>query len=136
SVPTRRSSDLGNYNDIRSDYGEAYQFNFWQAMLRGRVQTGAILHDIVAGASQQRQKNDYAGNGFYQQIGTGTLSMQNTNTYQSVGTIHSLGMFRGAEIAQKAIFASDTVQLSDRWSILGGLRYTNYDQKAFGPGGA
>ncbi|TEA79990.1 TonB-dependent siderophore receptor [Allopusillimonas ginsengisoli] len=143
STQTRRNEEvvqftdeLGNYNDIRSDYGEAYQFNFWQAMLQGRVQTGAIQHDIVAGASQQSQKNDYAGNGFYQQIGTGTLSMQNTNTYQSVGTIHSLGMFRGAEIAQKAIFASDTVQLSDRWSILGGLRYTNYDQKAFGPGGA
>ncbi|NYT79396.1 TonB-dependent receptor [Alcaligenaceae bacterium] len=143
STKTRRNEEViqitdarGNYNDIRSDYGEAYQFNYWQAMLQGRSQTGALTHDIVVGASWQKQRNDYAGNGFYQQVGNGSLWTQNTNTYRSVGTMNSLGMFRGAEITQQAVFASDTVQLSNQWSLLGGLRYTNYDQIAFSPGGA
>lgn len=142
STTTRRNEQVvqitdeaGNYDDIRSDYGEAYQFNYWQAMLQGHFYTGSIKHDIVAGASWQKQKNDYAGAGFYRQMGTGSLWTKNTNAYQSVGTINRLGLFRGVEVGQKAVFASDKVQLSDRWSILGGLRYTNYDQKAFGAGG-
>ncbi len=143
STTTRRNEavlqitdQLGNYKDFRSDYGEAYQYNQWQAMLQGHFQTGQFKHDIVVGTSWQAQKNDYSGNGVYQQMGTGSLWTQNTNTYQSVGTMGSLGMYRAAEITQKAIFASDTVQLSERWSVLGGLRYTNYDQKGFDPSGA
>ncbi|MDL5466870.1 TonB-dependent receptor, partial [Enterobacter hormaechei] len=32
------------------------------------------------------------------------------------------------KITQKTLFASDTVDLTERWSVLGGLRYTNYSQ--------
>ena len=143
STTTRRNEEvlqltdgLGNYNDFRSDYGEAYQFNQWQAMLQGSFDTGPFKHDVVVGASWQAQKNDYAGNGIYQPAGTGSLWTQNTNSYQSVGTMGSLGLYRAAEITQKAIFASDTMQLSERWSVLGGLRYTDYSQKAFDPSGS
>lgn len=143
STKTRRNEDvlyltddLGNYQDKRSDYGEAYQFNLWQAMLQGRFQTGSIKHDVVVGTSWQTQKNDYSNGVFPAQTGTGSLWAQNTSSLISTGTLNSLGMYRGAEITQKAIFASDTVQLSERWSVLGGLRYTNYDQKAYGPDGA
>jgi len=148
STKTRRNEevlylqdDLGNYDDARSDYGEAYQFNLWQAMAQGRFQTGSLKHDVVIGVSWQEQKNDYslgnyANGGYPGKMGTGSLWTQNTNSFYSAGTINSLGLYRGAEITQKAIFASDTVQLSDRWSVLGGLRYTNYDQKAFTAVGA
>lgn len=130
------TDELGNYNDFRSDYGEAYQFNQWQAMLQGNLQTGTFKHDIVLGAAWQSQKNDYAQNGIYKSVGKGSLWSQNYNGYNSVGTINSLGLYRAAEITQKSIFASDTVTLSDRWSVLGGLRYTNYSQKAMAPSGA
>ncbi|WP_414650955.1 TonB-dependent siderophore receptor [Eoetvoesiella sp.] len=148
STKTRRNEevlylqdDLGNYDDARSDYGEAYQFNLWQAMAQGRFQTGSLKHDVVIGVSWQEQKNDYslgnyANGGYPGKLGTGSLWTQNTNSFYSVGTVNSLGLYRGAEITQKAIFASDTVQLTDRWSVLGGLRYTNYDQKAFTAAGA
>jgi len=142
STRTRRNEEVlqiadesGRYHVIGSDYGEAYQFNFWQAMLQGKFQVGSIRHNIVLGTSWQSQKNDYAGNGFYKQIGAGSLSTQNTASYHSIGTINRLGLYRGAEIFQKAVFASDTVHLSDRWSILAGVRHTNYGQKAFGSDG-
>lgn len=123
----------GDYDDYRSDYGEAYAFNQWQAMLEGKFSTGPLKHHVVAGASWQKQKNDYSENGVYQLQGTGNLRSQNTNVYHSEG---SLDLYRAAEITQKAIFASDTIDLTGGWSLLGGLRYTNYEQVGFDPGGA
>ncbi|MBO1114571.1 TonB-dependent siderophore receptor [Bordetella petrii] len=123
----------GNYQDYRSDYGEAYAYNQWQAMLEGRFHTGALKHQVVIGASWQKQKNDYSSNGVYQLQGIGNLYSQNTNTYYSDG---SLDLYRAAEITQKALFASDTIDLTGGWSVLGGLRYTNYEQVGFDPDGA
>ncbi len=122
----------GDYDDYRSDYGEGYAFNQWQAMLEGKFATGPIRHHVVAGASWQKQKNDYSADGVYQLQGTGNLRRQNTNTYYSEG---SLDLYRAAEITQKAVFASDTIDLTGGWSILGGLRYTDYEQVGFDPAG-
>ncbi len=41
-----------------------------------------------------------------------------------------------AEITQKAVFASDTVDLTHGWSLLAGLRLTDYSQKGLGADGA
>ncbi len=119
---------LGNYDDYRSDYGEQYQFNQWQAMLQGKFNTGPLQHQVVLGASWQKQKNYYSSNGVYQLQGTGSLGSQNTNIYHSTG---SLNLYSAGQISQKALFASDTVKLTDRWSVLGGLRYTDYSQDGY-----
>lgn len=126
-------NQAGDYDDYRSDYGEAYAYNQWQGMIEGKFATGPLKHHVVAGASWQKQKNDYSVNGVYQLQGTGNLRSQNTNTYYSEG---SLDLYRAAEITQKAMFASDTIDLTGGWSLLGGLRYTNYEQTAFDATGA
>ncbi|CAB3842315.1 Ferric-anguibactin receptor FatA [Achromobacter insuavis] len=140
STRTRRNESVltlrngaGDYDDYRSDYGEAYQYNQWQGMAEGKFNTGSLRHHVVLGASWQKQKNDYSSNGVYQLMGTGNLRSQNTNTYYSDGSLH---LYRAAEITQKALFASDTVDLTDRWSVLGGVRYTNYEQTGFDTTGA
>ncbi|WP_249417573.1 TonB-dependent siderophore receptor [Pusillimonas minor] len=125
----------GNYDDYRSDYGEHYTFNNWQGSVSGRVSTGGISHDLTAGVSWQEQKNDYAGSGVYSKIGTGSLWTQNNNAYYTSGTMGSLNMYRAGVITQKSLFVSDTLTLSDRWSVLAGLRYTNYDQVGYGTNG-
>jgi len=139
STRTRRNESVlflqnqaGDYDDYRSDYGEAYAYNQWQAMVEGKFATGPLKHQVVLGASWQKQKNDYSANGVYQLQGTGNLYSQNANTYYSDG---SLDLYRAAEITQKALFASDTIDLTGGWSVLGGLRYTNYEQKGFDPDG-
>ena len=139
STRTRRNESVlflqdqsGDYDDYRSDYAEAYSFNQWQAMLEGKFSTGPLKHHIVAGASWQKQKNDYSADGVYQLQGTGNLRRQNTNRYYSQG---GLDLYRAAEITQKAMFASDTIDLTGGWSLLGGLRYTNYEQVGFDPAG-
>lgn len=139
STRTRRNegvlsltSSQGDYDDFRSDYGEAYSYNQWEVMLEGTFNTGPLAHQVVLGASWQKQKNDYSSNGVYQLEGTGNLYEQNTNAYYSDG---QLNLYRAADITQKAIFASDTVDLTGGWSVLGGIRYTHYEQTSYLPSG-
>ena len=118
----------GDYNDFRSDSSEAHRFDQAQAMVEGRVRTGAVEHQVVLGASWQKQVNDYSSNSVYQQIGTGNLYRQNANDYFST---NDFSLYRNSEITQRAVFASDTVKLSDRWSVLAGLRNTNFQSSPY-----
>lgn len=126
----------GNYRNDRSDYGESYRFNHLDAVLQGRATWGGMQHQIVAGAAWQQQANDYSSNGFYGAVGTGNLGTQNTLGYTSQGDFASLGLYRAVEITQKALFLSDTVDLTQQWSVLAGLRHTHYTQRGFGITGA
>jgi iron complex outermembrane receptor protein len=129
----RLRDSLGNYDDDHSDYGEAYQFNQWQVLSESKFLTGSVEHQLVVGASSLKLKNHYSANGFYGLIGTGNLGTQNTNTYYSSGV---LDLYRGGEVTQKALFASDTLKLSDSVSVLAGLRYTDYKQTGYNPDGS
>lgn len=118
----------GDYNDYRSDTREGHRFDQAQALLQGTLRTGAVEHQVVLGASWQKQGNDYSSNAVYQQIGTGNLYSQNTNSYFSTT---DFSLYRFSDVTQRAVFASDTVKLSERWSVLAGLRSTNYEQTGY-----
>ena len=130
------TDSLGDYNSIRSDYGEAYQYNQWQSMVEGHAKTGALDHQIVLGTSWQEQTNLYGSNSFYGSVGTGSLWTPNSINYYSTGSLNDLGLYRSATITQKALFASDTIKFGQNWSVLGGLRYTNYVQNGYSVSGA
>ncbi|ARP92695.1 TonB-dependent siderophore receptor [Bordetella genomosp. 9] len=140
STRTRRNESVlylqhaaGDYMDNHSDYGEAYAYNQWQGMVQGKFHTGPLQHQVVIGASWQKQKSDFSSTYFSGLIGPGNIYRQNTNTYYSEG---SLDLYRAAEITQKAVFVSDTVDLTRGWSVLGGIRYTDYSQVGFNPDGS
>ena len=118
----------GDYDDYRSDTREGHRFDQAQALLQGTLRTGAVEHQVVLGASWQKQGNDYSSNAVYQQIGTGNLYSQNTNSYFSTT---DFSLYRFSDVTQRAVFASDTVKLSERWSVLAGLRNTNYEQTGY-----
>jgi iron complex outermembrane recepter protein len=122
----------GDYNDFRFEGKEGHQLNQWQVMAEGLVKTGPLAHQLVFGATYQKQTNDNTANSFYGQIGTGNIYQPNVNRYDSSGFY----MYRNADITQKALFASDTIALTSRWSVLGGVRYTNYEQHGYGVNGA
>ncbi|MDX5410680.1 MAG: TonB-dependent receptor [Thauera sp.] len=126
----------GDYSDDRSDYAERYKYGYWDAMLQGRVQGANLTHNLVIGTSWQRQVNDYSRNWTYiAGAGTGNLGNQNTTDYQSVGSFDSMDLYRAAEITQKAVFASDRIEIGDRWSVLGGLRWTRYESLGWNDAG-
>jgi len=118
----------GDYNDYRSDTREGHRFDQAQVLAQGTLRTGAVEHQVVLGASWQKQANDYSSNAVYQQIGTGNLYSLNTNSYFSTT---DFSLYRDSDIVQRAVFASDTVKLSERWSVLAGLRHTHYDQTGY-----
>ncbi|MDR5759632.1 TonB-dependent receptor [Caballeronia sp. LZ035] len=122
----------GDYNDTRFEGKEGHQLNQWQVMAEGLVKTGPFAHQLVFGASYQKQTSDNTANAFYDQIGTGNLYQPNVNRYDSSGFY----TYRNADIVQKALFASDTIALTSRWSVLGGVRFTNYEQHGYGLDGS
>lgn len=122
----------GNYNDYRSDTREGHRFDQVQALAQGKLRTGAFEHQVVLGASWQEQVNRYSSNDVYQQIGTGKLYSPNANSYFSTT---DFSLYRNSDITQRAVFASDTVKLSERWSVLAGLRNTNFVQNGYSAAG-
>ncbi|WP_418131957.1 TonB-dependent siderophore receptor [Variovorax sp. 278MFTsu5.1] len=123
----------GGYDDYRSDSAEGHRFNQWQAMVNGKLRTGDFEHRITLGTSWQKQVNYYSSNAVYQLIGTGSIFGQNTNSY---ATSTDFRTYRNSDITQRALFASDTLKLSDRWSVLAGLRSTTYEQIGYDTTGA
>jgi iron complex outermembrane recepter protein len=122
----------GDYNDYRFEGKEGHQLNSWQVMAEGLVKTGPFSHQLVFGAAYEKQTNDYTANSFYGLLGTGNIYQQNFNRYDSSGFY----TYRNADITQKALFASDTIALTQRWSVLGGVRYTNYEQHGYNVDGS
>ena len=87
----------------------------------------------MLGASWQKQANDYSANSVFVPLGAGNLYAPNPYRYDSP---HGFIQYRTSEIVQKSLFASDTVQLTERWSVLAGVRYMNYEQRSFQASGA
>jgi iron complex outermembrane recepter protein len=124
----------GNYNEARSDTKEGHKFDQWQAMLEGKAITGNVEHQMVFGASWQKQLNDYSSNGVWiPTLYTGNIYTANTASYASQG---GLNMYRAGDISQQAAFASDTLKFSDQWSVLAGARYTKYEQNDYNVNGS
>ncbi|WP_153134435.1 TonB-dependent siderophore receptor [Paraburkholderia agricolaris] len=126
-------NSAGDYTDSRFAGKEGHQMSLWQVSAEGSVKTGPFQHQLVFGAAYQRQTNDYGANSFFGQLGTGNLYQPNTNTFDSAPNYYT---YRNSDITQKALFASDTIQLTQRWSVLGGVRYTNYEQHGYSTTGA
>lgn len=141
---TRRNESIlnlqnsaGDYRDDRADYGERYHYSYWDAMLEGRQRIAGMTHHLVAGLSWQQQRNDDSGNAVYiPGYGTGNLGSQNTNRYDSIGSFDSLDLYRLTEVKQKSAFVSDRIELDERWSVLGGLRWIRYEKLNWDSSGA
>lgn len=125
-------NSAGDYNENRSDSSESHRFDQWQGMLEGKFNTGRIEHHLVVGAAWQKQLNDYSSNGVWLLLGAGNVHSRNGNSYYTQG---NLNRYRAGDITQKALFVSDTLKLSEAWSVLLGLRHTRYTQNDLNPDG-
>src|SRR5262249_41128979 len=90
--------------------------------------TGPFSHQLVIGGSYQHQTNDYAANSIYTVLGNGNLYQPNPFRFYSGSGLET---YRAGDITQASAFASDTIAFTSRWSLLAGIRYTNYSQNAF-----
>lgn len=104
-----------------ADYGQG------QATLEGKLSTCPLQHQIVVGWSWQGLAKKTVPKSLYTDIGA-------ENLYEAItpltwtGTYDYSQQYRNYTSSQKALFASDTVEFLQDWSVLAGLRYTDYHQ--------
>lgn len=103
---------------------------FGQAMLQGGFDTGPLSHDVVVGVSWQEQ-DMRLGHMNYAQTESVIL---NHNLYAPQTIVWDedprRNVYRSYTATQKTLFASDTVEFLDRWSVLAGVRYSEYTRLA------
>ncbi|VVE23616.1 Ferrichrome receptor FcuA [Pandoraea iniqua] len=115
------AGDFSGQNDLGS---ETNMFRAWQITAEGKLRTGPFAHQLTFGIASQYQTNDYA----YVYSPTYLGNLYQGTSYQYYGNGTPLQAQRSSAIEQRSAFASDTVQLTDRWSVLAGVRFTNYNQ--------
>lgn len=125
----------GNYTDLNYLGYSRYNYSQWQGMFNGTLTTGSIKHDVVFGASWQTLNSHYPADwnvSAGEWLGNGNLFdpplLPDPNTPWSRST------YLAETTTQHALFASDTLTFSSRWSALIGVRYIDYLDKTFGPG--
>ncbi len=117
----------------RYDGAESQQFSNWTSMVEGKFRTGLFRHELVAGLSWQE-----ADRPLQHQLGLHAAGQrQHLRPVQPACTTArpASHKYRAGDTEQKAAFVSDTMCLTEKWSVLGGLRVTNYEQNGYGSPG-
>ncbi|WP_455926213.1 TonB-dependent siderophore receptor [Pseudomonas putida] len=123
----------GNFSDNLNGGHSIAIYDQVQAMLQGDFNTGPIGHKAVLGVSWQGLTRRSSINYLDQDIGDNNLyTTPQTLTYDGV---IDYSTYRTTYIEQRAAFASDTLDLTHGWSLLAGLRLTDYTQDSYAVSG-
>ncbi len=122
------TDQAGNYTDMTFAGHNINQFNVAQLLLQGRFATGSWEHQVVAGLSRQRQQVWAARGDNWIENGTGNLYRFSRLQWRPA---YSERVYASADYLQQAVFLSDTIAFTPHWSLLLGLRRTDYLQRGF-----
>ncbi|MBB5607461.1 MULTISPECIES: TonB-dependent siderophore receptor [unclassified Janthinobacterium] len=128
------TSNTGNYKDRVTSERHDYHFDQVQASLTGKFATFGLQHEVVAGVMSQNLGSTDSVVTPKPYLGTGNLYAP--TIFNATSTNYSGGLYQDETTRQDAVFASDTVKLSDHWSVLAGLRYTQFQDTAYSTKGA
>jgi iron complex outermembrane receptor protein len=128
------TSNAGDYKDRVTSELHGYHFDQVQATIEGKFSTAGIGHELVAGAMSQNLESTSSVVTPKPYLGTGNLYAPTIINIWS--TNYSGGTYGDEATRQEAVFVSDTVKLSDSWSVLAGLRYTQFIDRAYSSKGA
>ncbi|MDM8355606.1 TonB-dependent siderophore receptor [Pandoraea communis] len=121
----------GDYADTQYKWKTAYYYQAWDAMMQGKFTTGPLKHDVVFGVAYQSQvklnDNGDGGNG----ISLGTSNIYNPSLLPNQDFGLNYQPYRSEKISQRAIYASDTIGITSRISLLAGLRYTQFNDDLY-----
>ncbi len=117
-------NEAGDYDGWIYNFAQRSGFYIAQALAEGTVVTGPVRHELVFGASYEREltqpslaytfENEFAGNIYQQQ------------TY-TVDDVHPALASFSRDDRQLAVFVSDTLHFGDHWQAMAGVRYTDYE---------
>ncbi len=133
--------DAGEYASIAANIDRIFFYDIEQAVVEGKINTGPLVHDIVFGASGTRILFDYNDpNGAPPE---GIIGLSNlytglppaiTGNAKALAVESRVDFSLYQKIQQNSYFVSDTIKL-DPWSLIVGLRDTDYDERDLGKPG-
>ncbi|WP_233272851.1 TonB-dependent siderophore receptor [Paraburkholderia acidisoli] len=127
-------------NDAQGDYSNTlytaltrYFYSDATAMVQGKFSTGFIKHDVAFGAEYSNQTAEYDNQpgGLAGGYSLGTGNIYTPITLYNPAVSFNSQLYRQNTTTQAALFASDTMQFTDRLSALVGVRYTHYRQDVY-----
>jgi iron complex outermembrane receptor protein len=114
----------GDYEGYAYTFAELDQNHFVQGKLNGSFQTGAIRHEVVAGASYMTYTADFGDGYSWSNAFNGNIYQRQPFKANTVIDFSTDGL--PSEERQKAVFVSDTLRLGRHWQAVVGLRRTHY----------
>ncbi|MEJ0085670.1 MAG: TonB-dependent siderophore receptor [Pseudomonadota bacterium] len=127
----RLRDEGGTYVNRLNDYYDVFDYDFARALVQGRFDTGPVSHHVTAGVSWQDLILNYATTNYtaVDQPG-GNLYDYSPEEWPNVGATRIDGI-KASQYQEKSAYLSDTVGLTEKFSVLGGLRFTRYLQQSF-----
>lgn len=124
------TSNAGDYKDRVTSELHGYHFDQVQATINGsfsgnEVVLGVMSQNLASTSSVVTPKT---------YLGTGNLYAPTIINVWGIN--YSGGTYRDETTRQEALFASDTYKFNDNWSVLGGVRYTQFVDNAYSTKGA
>ncbi len=115
----------GDYQGYAYNFAETDQAHFGQGMVQGKVETGPIRHELVAGVALHRTLSDFGALTSYWN------NDFNGNIYQPQRFLVTRDLdFSTAgspsDQRQTALFVSDTLHFGSQWQAIIGARHTKY----------
>lgn len=117
-------NEAGDYQGHVYNFAETDENNFVQLMINGELTTGAVLHQVVAGASYQNSAADFGANNYWGDDFTGNIYQPQPFRVTRPIDFSTDGF--PSEERQTAVFLSDTLYLGSKWQAILGVRQTRY----------
>ena len=119
------TSSSGNFDAYVYDQAFNVNMQSLQALVQGREQWGGVTHELVLGASGQKER-DYRSDDTanYQLVGSSNIFAPVNLSYNSQ---FQKAMDKASATDQSALFASDRITFDEHWTVLLGVRYNHYE---------
>lgn len=126
-------NEAGKYRDRVFDSTEENYNDVAQVLVSGSVDALDMRHHVVFGATVIRNSiRDGIGSDYQGYVLYGYRNLYTPSDFSYVPDYGSgQATFPNSKDKQVAAFASDTVDLTDKWRVLLGLRFTHYTQAQY-----
>lgn len=128
------TNNAGDYTASAFFVQRLFNFNQVQATLNGSIDTGPVHHDVIFGAEYEAQGQWSDVNSLAtHSLGSGNIyGNLNINLNAYPASKYNPVLYELNHYIQKSVFAADTISIG-KWSLLLGLRYTDYEDTVRGP---
>ncbi|MRW88436.1 TonB-dependent siderophore receptor [Duganella sp. FT80W] len=124
-------------NRLNPYYRPTLTYNALNLTVDGAFNTGTIKHHVVFGAGRQglsRTLNYQSALSLYSAATVGNLYQAPPVLVDT--SVNDRRIYTISTYTQKSLFASDTIDFNQNWSLLAGARYVNYENLNYNTAGA